>query len=101
MGFVEGRNVAIEYRGADDQYDRLPALAADLVRRRVAVIVANAPDVARAAKLASSTIPIVFAIGSDPIRDGLVASLNQPGGNATGVAYLAVELGPKPLGAAT
>jgi putative ABC transport system substrate-binding protein len=97
IGFVEGRNVAIEYRWADDQYDRLPALAADLVRRRVAVIVANAPNVAQAAKLASSTIPIVFAIGSDPISDGLVASFSQPGGNATGVAYLAVELGPKLL----
>jgi putative ABC transport system substrate-binding protein len=96
-GFVEGRNVAIEYRWAQDQYDRLPGLAADLVRRRVGLIAANSPIVAQAARGATATIPIVFNIGSDPVTEGLVASLNHPGGNATGIAYLAVELGPKLL----
>jgi len=96
-GYVEGRNLAIEFRWAEDRYDQLPALAADLVRRQVAVIVTNSPLVAQVAKAATTTIPILFAIGSDPIKDGLVASLNRPGGNLTGLTYLAVELAPKLL----
>ena len=95
-GYVEGQNVAMEYRFADNQYDRLPTLAAELVRRRVAVIVANG-RAAQAAKEATATIPIAFVAGFDPVEVGLVASMNRPGGNVTGVSILDVELGPKRL----
>src|SRR5215470_318577 len=88
-GYVEGQNVAVEYRYAENQYDRLPTLAANLVRRRVAVIVAVGLDPALAAKAATTTIPIVFATGGDPVALGLVASLSRPGANVTGIANLA------------
>jgi putative ABC transport system substrate-binding protein len=98
-GLVEGQNVALDYRWADGQYDRLTALAADLVRRQAAVIVTIGGDVsALAAKAASATIPIVFAAGADPLRGGLVTNLHRPGGNITGVSTLMFDLEPKRLG---
>jgi putative ABC transport system substrate-binding protein len=96
-GYVEDRNVTIEYRWADDEYDRLPALAVELVQRGVAVLVAAGSPAALPAKAATTVIPIVFMIGSDPVELGLVAGLNRPGGNLTGVAYLNVEVAPKRL----
>jgi ABC-type uncharacterized transport system substrate-binding protein len=96
-GFVEDRNVQIEYRWADDQYDRLPALAAELVQRRVAVLVAGGTPTALPAKTATTVIPTVFMVASDPVELGLVQSLNRPGGNLTGVAYLNAEVAPKRL----
>jgi ABC-type uncharacterized transport system substrate-binding protein len=95
-GFVEGQNVAIELRSAENHPDRLPGLVADLIRRPVAVIVGNS-DAAHAARAATTTVPIVFAMGSDPVRDGLVTSLNRPGGHVTGVVFFGGTVGAKRL----
>jgi putative ABC transport system substrate-binding protein len=96
IGYVEGQNVAIEYRWANGKYDRMPTMAVELVRHQVAVIVADTPGV-MAAKAATTTIPIVFAVAGDPVTAGLVASMNRPGGNLTGHASLNVQMGPKRL----
>jgi putative tryptophan/tyrosine transport system substrate-binding protein len=96
-GFIEGKNVRIEYRWADEHYDRLPALANDLVRDQVALILAASTPAALAAKPVTKTIPIVFAIGGDPVRTGLVESLSHPGANITGAAHINVETAPKRL----
>src|SRR5262249_15501143 len=94
-GYVEGQNVAIDYRWAEDRYDPLPALVADLVGRKVDVIVAGNFSAALAAKSATSTIPIIFEIGVDPVERGLVGSFSRPGGNLTGITSINIELTPK------
>jgi len=98
IGYIEGRNIAVEYRWGADQLDRLPVLAAELVDRRVAALVSHSDLAILAAKAATTTIPIVFLTGADPVRAGFVASLNRPGGNLTGTVFLNADLGPKRLG---
>jgi putative ABC transport system substrate-binding protein len=97
VGFTEGQNVVIEYRWADGEYDRVPAMAVDLVRRSVDLLLAQAPPAALAARAATTTIPIVFVVGFDPVGAGLVSSFNQPGGNATGMTLMTAPLGQKRL----
>ncbi|MFL4976937.1 MAG: ABC transporter substrate-binding protein, partial [Xanthobacteraceae bacterium] len=96
-GFIEGRNVVFEFRWAEGRYERLPAMAAELVRRPVTLIAAQAPPAALAAKVTTAAIPIVFVVGFDPVGAGLVASLSRPGGNATGMTLISVVLGQKRL----
>ena len=97
VGYVEGKNVEIEFRYADGQYDQLPALAAELIRRRVSVLIASGAAAVPAAKTAAGSTPVVFSAGIDPVATGVVASLSRPGGNITGVSNLSIELGPKRL----
>jgi putative ABC transport system substrate-binding protein len=96
QGYVEGHNVTIEFRSADDHYERLPVIVADLIRKQVAVLVANT-EAAKVAKAATQAVPIVFAVGADPVKDNLVASYNRPGGNVTGVSFFNSKLGAKKL----